>query len=357
MEDDDRRALLPKEERPDDNKEYMAGCSSSEEEEHDVVLGERPDYYVRKSRRAFWLRCILFTLACMVVTFAVYLIASFLKHGRHLPEKVLEEKTPLVSHTIEKNAHSDEGKVAERLEKIYHDMLGDSRPYALTYLSSDFRRVMIDVFKAERECECTILDHDLWTRTTGTDFTMQLKSVTMASEDRADAEVTVTGRLSHYFNQVSLVVMLLLEHGQWYVDDMLSSSGSEKNILRQQAEEVLSTLSRQEGERQEEVRHEAPMHTLRMRGAIDEWNDVDFDMYLTISEGNVTGEYDQVNGDGARFVLTGQLDEDGVMVLREYKNGIASGHFFEGRLEGNAFKGKYKNSLGTMEYDFNASLQ
>lgn len=347
-----RKATWPMED--DDNMRNKAG----EKEEHGLILEERPDYYVRKSRKGFWVRCMLFTMACILLTFVAYRVAVFVKSYQPLPRMGEDEPSLQVSYVVGQGTKADEAGVAKRLETIYDDMLGSSRPHALTYLSSDFKQVMMNVFRAEKECGCTLLDHDLWTRTTGIDFTMQLKSVTMTSDDRASADLTVTGQLGHYFNQASLVVSLLFEHGQWVVDDMVTSNGSEKVTLRQKAEEVLSTLREEENlNRVEEVSNDAPVHTLKMRGTIADRKTVAFNMYLTISQGSVTGEYDQTNGDGARYVLTGQIEGDGTMVLQEYKNGMSSGRFFEGRLEGDAYKGKYKNSSETTDCDFNAYLQ
>ena len=89
---------------------------------------------------------------------------------------------------------------------------------------------------------------------------------------------------------------------------------------------------------------------------MSEGNAKAFNMYLTISEGNVEGEYD-VDGDGARYALSGEIDGEGARVLREYKNGVSSGRFFEGRLEGSSFVGQYKNSLGTSASDFRATVE
>ena len=338
-----------------EDAEKMRG-KEGEKEGRELVLEERPDYYVRKSKRAFWTRCILFPLACIAMVFAVYRVVCFINNDRQAPDKV-DVSNSVVSHAMAQGGIGKEEEVAIRLEKIYDEMLGDSRPYAFTYLSSDFRRVMLDVLKAEQESGSTILDHDLWARTAGSHHTMRIKSVTVATEDRASAEVMVQGMLGHYSNQESLMVMLLMEHGQWMVDDILTSSGSEKGMLGQKAEEVLSTLSEQERvEHREDVRRDVPWNALRLRGSMSEGNAKAFNMYLTISEGNVEGEYD-VDGDGARYALSGEIDGEGAMVLREYKNGVSSGRFFEGRLEGSSFVGQYKNSLGTSASDFRATVE
>ena len=337
----------------DDEKKYV---KEDEQDESGHILGERPDYYVRRSKRACWMRYVLFPLVCIAVAFAIYRFVRFINNVEQLPD-MGDEPSSQVSYALGQGESGKEGEVAQRLAKIYDDMLGDSRLHPLTYLSSDFRQVMMDVLNAERECGCTLLDHDLWTRTTGSDHDMQIKSVTVATDDRASGEVMVKGKLGHYSNQETIVVMLFLENGQWMVDDMLTSYGSEKGMLRQKAEEVLSTLSEQERlERREDVRHDAPVHTLSLRGVLEERNLVNFDMYLTISEGSVKGEC-EIEGDGARYILTGEIDGDGAMVLREYKNGVFSGRFFEGRMEGNSYVGKYRNSLGTTSSDFKATLR
>lgn len=335
-----------------EDDEKMRG-KGGKQEENGLILEERPDYYVRKSKRTFWKRCILFPLVCIAVTFAIYRFVCFINNDRRVPGSG-DDSSSQVSSAIGQGASGKEGEVAQRLVKIYDDMLGDSRPIAITYLSADFRQVMMGVLKAEQECGCTLLDHDLWARTTGIDHSMQLKSVTSTAEDRMSAEVTVKGLLGHYFNQESLVVMLLLEHGQWMVDDMLASYGSEKEMLRKKTEEVLSMLSEENKTPEEKVRNNPPVHSFRLRGCMEESKI--FNMYLTISEGRVEGEYD-VESDGSRYELTGEIDGEGTMLLREYKNGVSSGRLFEGRLEGNVYVGKYRNSLGTKSSDFKATLQ
>ena len=331
-------------------------AKEGEKEEHGVLLEERPDYYVRKSKRAFWTRCILFPLACIAVVFAVYRFVCFINNDRQVPDKV-EESSSTVPYAMEQGKAGKEGEVAKRLEKIYNDMLGDSRPYALSYLSSDFRRVMLDVLRAEQESGSTLLDHDLWTRTAGTHHTVKVKSVTATTDDRASAEVMVRGELGHYSNQESLVVLLLMENGLWMVDDFVTSYGSEKGMLGQKAEEVLSMLSQQESmEHREDVRRDAPWNALRLRGSMSDGSKKTFNMYLAISEGSVEGEY-EIDGDGVGYALSGEIDGEGAMVLREYRKGVATGRLFEGRLEGSTFVGQYRNTLGTTTRDFRATVQ
>ena len=331
------------------------GVSSPASKSEPIVLDERPDYYVRRSKTRFWFRRVVFPLICIFAVLGAYYAFDYLSK-RQSPANEEDDSLWSLSHFTGKVADGKEGEVAERVMKIYSDMLGTPRPQTTTYLSADFRNVLMEVERAEKEGGCTILDHDLWTRADGTDYTMSLKSVTVASAERARAEVVVEGKMSHYFNQEAVVLMLVFSHGQWYVDDIVTAQGSEKLALKNMAEEVLASLSEQQ-ERIDEEQNEPPVHILAFEGTIDTHETLRFTMRLYISQGAVSGEYATSNGDRVRCSLAGEMAADGTMVLHEYKNGISTGNYFDGCLEGSAFSGQYRNALGTTHFDFNAYLQ
>ena len=81
-----------------EDAEKMHG-KEGEKEGRRLILEERPDYYVRKSKRAFWTRCILFPLACIAMVFAVYRVVCFINNDRQAPDKV-DVSNSLVSHAM-----------------------------------------------------------------------------------------------------------------------------------------------------------------------------------------------------------------------------------------------------------------
>ena len=234
-------------------------------------------------------------------------------------------------------------------------MLSDSRPFNHTYLSEDFRSVVLAAQNVERAGGGDILDHDLWTQGCGTGCTIHPKAVTIKSQDKAAAELTVNGRWSHYFNSVNVSLQLLLEHGQWMVDDILTNHGSEKVAIKNRTDEAVATLLRQQRQQKNDLPiKETPVYDITLNGTLKGEHSLALNLHLIITGFTVTGE--QTIEDGERTFWEGDIDKSGRMVLRELKNGHPTNCLMDGVLKNGAYMGKYKSNSHD-EMDFKAYME
>lgn len=323
------------------------------------MLGERPNHYVKLPLQLRRRRHAFLAVSCLIVLLAIGLAYTWLtchNHSTDAEETSIAPTDNLASKTTnDEVAETTEREVVRRVKKIYHDMLSDTRPFNHTYLSKDFRSVVLAAQKVERAGGGDILDHDLWTQGCGTGCTIQLKAATVESPDRATAEMTVSGRWSHYFNSVNVTLLLLLEHGQWMVDDILTNHGSEKTAIKTQTDEAIALLQQQENQLKNNLPVEdTPVHEITLNGTLKGKHNRKLNLHLIITDFTVTG--DQTTEDGERTTLEGEIDKNGRMVLRELKNGHPTNCWLDGVLKDGTYMGKYK-SYDHDEMDFKAYLE
>ncbi len=333
---------------------------TASEKGHDVVLGERPNHYIRLPRQVRRRRRVFLAASILIVIMVLGLAHTWFTNQDDSSEAEEVTIAPMdnvasKTTTIDEVAGTSEREVVERVKKIYHDMLSDTRPFNQTYLSEDFRSVVLAAQKVEKAGGGDILDHNLWTQGCGTGCTIQLKDAAVESHDRATAEVRISGRWSHYFNNVNVTLLLLLEHGQWMVDDILTNHGSEKAAIKTTTDEAVATLRQQQRLQKGDLPVEdTPMHEITLNGTLRGEHSQTLHMHLLITGFTVTGE--QTTEDGERTTWEGEIDRNGRMVLRELKNGHTTNNLMDGVLKNGAYMGKYKSNSHD-EMDFKAYME
>ena len=84
-------------------------------------------------------------------------------------------------------------------------------------------------------------------------------------------------------------------------------------------------------------------------------NEYRFKMHLNVKGKTVNGRYLVTNGERVWVTLSGTINSNGMVILRESKNNRQTGYYFEGHLNGGYFTGKYKATTSRIVMSFSAS--
>lgn len=84
-------------------------------------------------------------------------------------------------------------------------------------------------------------------------------------------------------------------------------------------------------------------------------NEYRFKMHLNVNGKTVKGRYLVTNGERVWVTLSGTINSDGMVILRESKGNRQTGYYFEGHLNGGYFTGKYKATTRPLVMSFSAS--
>ncbi len=84
-------------------------------------------------------------------------------------------------------------------------------------------------------------------------------------------------------------------------------------------------------------------------------NVYNFQMNLVVNGNQVSGDYIVTNGENVWVTLKGTTNSSGKTILYEYKGGTPTSYYFEGKLSGGYFSGKYKTSARSLVMEFTAS--
>lgn len=93
----------------------------------------------------------------------------------------------------------------------------------------------------------------------------------------------------------------------------------------------------------------------RLNGSITYKETYYFDMEIQVNGNKVTGWYIVHNGENIPVNLSGSIDANGNMKLKEYKGGSTTGYYFTGNFNQARYSGKYLCTFRNLPMRFSAS--
>jgi len=133
---------------------------------------------------------------------------------------------------------SNEDEIKQRIEAIFNEVYNPTQEYSTVdaldkkFMSHDYNEVWD---YAWNNCEEPFMDYDHWTQSQDSDNpSMEVKSVSKKSDYKATADIVIRAFPNSSGTPVTLV--LVLENGEWRIDDFISNGESEKEMISKAAQ-------------------------------------------------------------------------------------------------------------------------